>query len=690
MEITRLETNNQLYYKMKIKNLLLMTALLAGTAYAQTPLGSGIDKANMDLSADPGTDFFRYAAGGWMDSHPLTPEFSRFSQFDVLNETNNRRLRELIEEMGRGTYPQGSLQQKIGGLYRLAMDSVRRNEMGHQPIDGMLAEIEAVSTRKGYQLCVSELSQKGVGCFFSMYCDADLKNSSMNLMQIAQGGLSMSNRDYYLEEDEPTVAIRNAYREYVRSLFEKVGNTPDEATRKMEAVLQIETRIARASYSATQLRDVEKNYHKMTYAQLLNDYPGIEWSTLFLLNGIPAVKEVSVGQPEPIHEMERILAEEELDALKAYAAFKVIDDAANYLSDDFRALSFNFYNKTMGGAEQDRPRWKRALSAVQGALGMAVGQMYVEKYFPESSKQRMQQLVHNLQIALGERIDAQQWMSEETKRLAHEKLEAFYVKIGYPDEWMNYDALEIDENLSFYENMQRATIFLANHHIQTRVNKPVNRDEWLMTPQTINAYYNPTTNEICFPAGILQPPFFNADADDACNYGAIGVVIGHEMTHGFDDQGSQFDKNGNLRNWWTEADAEQFKARTKVMKDFFDKIEVLPGMYANGQLTLGENIADHGGLSISYRAFQNAMKDQPLGEKDGFTPEQRFFLSYGLIWAHNIREPMLRQLNKIDPHSNGRWRVNGALPHIDAWYNAFGIGKKSPLYVSKKNRVDVW
>ena len=500
----------------------------------------------------------------------------------------------------------------------------------------------------------------------------------------------MGERNYYLGDDEPTRHIREAYRLYVRHLFGMTGKSATEAEKSMEAVMNIETRIARASYSATEQRDVEKNYHKMSYRQLLTDFPGIDWSTLFLLNGIPAVEYVTVNQPEPIHEVEKILAECTVEELKAYLYYKTVDDAASSLSDRFRAEAFNFYNHTMSGAEQDRPRWKRAISSVEGALGMAVGKMYVEKYFPESSKQRMEQLVRNLQTALGQRIDAQKWMSDETKRLAHEKLSTFYVKIGYPDKWMDYSALDIDESLSYYENMVRASRFRNRHHIESRVNKPVDRDEWLMTPQTINAYYNPTTNEICFPAGILQPPFFNAEADDACNYGAIGVVIGHEMTHGFDDKGSQFDKEGNLRNWWTEADAKQFAARTKVMQDYFDKIEVLPGMFANGSLTLGENIADHGGLMISYQALQNAMKQQPLGPVDGYTPEQRFFLSYALLWAHHIREPQLRQLNKIDPHSNGRWRVNGALPHIDAWYEAFHVTKKSPMFVPKKNRLDVW
>ena len=675
---------------MKLKTILPTLALACGTAWAQPAQVSGIDKANMDLTANPGTDFYQYATGGWREAHPLTAEYARYSQFELLAENNRRQLRELIEGLAATQHPQGSLEQKIGSLYRLAMDSLRRNAEDFNPIRPLLAEIEAIDSRSGVQFEMARLSANGVSTFFDLGCDADLKDAEWNLVQINQGGISMGERDYYLGDDEPTRKIREAYRNYVKQLFSMTGKSEAEAQAAMEGVLRIETRIAEASYSATQLRDVENNYHKMSYAALLKDFGGIDWSTLCLLNGIPAVADVSVNQPEPIHEVERILADCPLEDLKAYLYYKVVDDAADALSDRFRAAQFDFYSRTMSGTEQDRPRWKRAVSAVESALGMAVGRMYVEKYFPESSKQRMMELVKNLQIALGQRIDQQSWMSEETKRQAHEKLNTFYVKIGYPDQWMDYSALDIDEKLSYYENMVRASKFMSNYYIEKRVNKRTDRTEWLMKPQTINAYYNPTTNEICFPAGILQPPFFNAEADDACNYGAIGVVIGHEMTHGFDDQGSQFDKDGNLKNWWTEADKKNFNERTQVMRRFFDNIEVLPGLKANGQLTLGENIADHGGLNIAYQALQNAMKEHPLGKVDGFTPEQRFFLSYGLIWANNTREEQLRQQVKTDPHSPARWRVNGALPHIDAWYTAWNITKKSPLYIPKAKRVDVW
>ncbi len=672
------------------KSLLSTLAFAATTAMAQPALMSGIDKANMNLKAKPGTDFFEYAAGGWNAAHPLTPEFSRYSQFEALGETNNRQLRELIEELAVGKFAQGSLEQKIGAYYRLYMDSVRRNREDYEPIRPLLNEIESIRTRQDVQHAQARLHALNIENFFGIGCDADLKDARWNLMQVNQGGLSMGESDYYLGDDEPTRLIREAYREYVKKLFLMTGKDEATAQQQMEAVLAIETQIAKASYSPTKLRDVEGNYHKMSYRQLLSDFPGIDWSTLFLLNGIPAFDSITVNQPEPIHEVERILAECPIDQLKAYLYFKVVDDAGSSLSDRFRQEVFDFYNHTMGGAETDRPRWKRAISAVESALGMAVGKLYVEKHFPESSKQRMTQLVKNLQTALGERIDQQEWMSEETKKMAHEKLNSFYVKIGYPDEWMDYTGLDIDEKLSFYENRTRAMQFLSRKFTDKRVNKRTDRTEWLLTPQTINAYYNPTTNEICFPAGILQPPFFNAEADDACNYGAIGVVIGHEMTHGFDDQGAQFDKDGNLKNWWTEQDAAQFKKRTDVMRNFFDKIEVLPGLHANGQLTLGENIADHGGLNIAYQALKNAMKTQPLTVKEGFTPEQRFFLSYGLIWASNAREQMIRQLVMTDPHSPSRWRVNGALPHIDAWYDAFHISKKDPLFVPKKQRVNIW
>ena len=676
---------------MNLKHLIPALAFAVTGASAQTTdLKSGLDRNDMDLSIKPGTNFFDYAGGNWRKSHPIPAEYSRYGSFEVLIENNERQLHDLIEQLAKESHPAGSLEQKIGDLYNLAMDSTRRNREGWTPIKGQLEQVAAVKTLKDLTILSGQLGRYGVESYFGIGVGSDMKDSKMNIVGIQQGGLSLGNRDYYLENDEATQKIREAYKQYIVKMFRLVGDDEATAKKKMEAVFNIEMRIAKASKSMVELRDPEANYHKMTFNQLLNDYPGIDWSTLLLCSGFPAISYVDMGQPENIREIEKLMADTPIEDQKAYMAFKVIENASGQLSDDFRNATFDFYGRVMSGTTQDRARWKRAIGAVQGVLGEAVGKMYVEKYFPASSKERMIQLVRNLQKSLGERIKEQKWMSKETQEKALEKLNTFYVKIGYPDTWMDYSGLTIDPSKSYFENLCQASAFITDYYIQKDVNKPVDRTRWQMTPQTINAYYNPTTNEICFPAGILQPPFFNPEADDAANYGAIGVVIGHEMTHGFDDQGSQFDKDGNLKNWWTEADRKNFEARTKVMADFFSKIEVLPGLYANGQLTLGENIADHGGLNIAFQAFKEATAANPLPEKDGFTPEQRFFLAYAKVWIDNIRDEEIRNRTKNDPHSLGRWRVNGALPHIDAWYKAFNIGKKDPLYVPAKQRVDVW
>lgn len=676
---------------MNLKHLIPALAFAVTGASAQTTdLKSGLDRNDMDLSIKPGTNFFDYAGGNWRKSHPIPAEYSRYGSFEVLIENNERQLHDLIEQLAKESHPAGSLEQKIGDLYNLAMDSTRRNREGWTPIKGQLEQVAAVKTLKDLTILSGQLGRYGVESYFGIGVGSDMKDSKMNIVGIQQGGLSLGNRDYYLENDEATQKIREAYKQYIVKMFRLVGDDEATAQKKMEAVFNIEMRIAKASKSMVELRDPEANYHKMTFNQLLNDYPGIDWSTLLLCSGFPAISYVDMGQPENIREIEKLMADTPIEDQKAYMAFKVIENASGQLSDDFRNATFDFYGRIMSGTTQDRARWKRAIGAVQGVLGEAVGKMYVEKYFPASSKERMIQLVRNLQKSLGERIKEQKWMSKETQEKALEKLNTFYVKIGYPDTWMDYSGLTIDPSKSYFENLCQASAFITDYYIQKDVNKPVDRTRWQMTPQTINAYYNPTTNEICFPAGILQPPFFNPEADDAANYGAIGVVIGHEMTHGFDDQGSQFDKDGNLKNWWTEADRKNFEARTKVMADFFSKIEVLPGLYANGQLTLGENIADHGGLNIAFQAFKEATAANPLPEKDGFTPEQRFFLAYAKVWIDNIRDEEIRNRTKNDPHSLGRWRVNGALPHIDAWYKAFNIGKKDPLYVPAKQRVDVW
>ena len=652
----------------------------------------GIDTANMDLEARPGTDFFEYCCGGWLKAHPLTPEYSRFGVTEQLFDENEKQVRKLIEELASKKQEKGTLEQKIGSLYNLAMDSTRRNREGMDPVRPLLEKVNAVQDLDQYQQTVAELSQMGIPArMFRIGADADDKNAEMNIVEIGQGGLSLRSRDYYVNNDSATVKVRNAYKKYISQLFQLAGDDSATAKRKMETVLDIETRIAQVNYSMTKLRDVEGNYHKVTYAQLKEQYPGIAWDATLKALGYPEISEVNLRQPEPIGNVAQLLQKTPLEDLKTYASFKVLHDAADALDDRCRSIYFEF-SKTLSGAQVDRPRWKRAVGVVDNVLGMALGKIYVEKYFPESSKQRMLELVDNLKAAFAERIKQVSWREDSTKQQALKKLETFIVKIGYPDEWRDYDGLTIDDSLSFYENMCNAAAYENQYEIDKRVNKPVDRKEWFMTPQTINAYYNPTTNEICFPAGILQPPFFNPEADDAVNYGAIGSVIGHEMTHGFDDQGSQYDETGNMKNWWTKKDKADFEKRTQVMADFFSGIEAQPGLKINGQLTLGENLADNGGLKIAYDAYRKAWagKDTALVDENGFTPDQRFFISYGFSWTEAIRPELERRYITTDPHAPAKWRVNGALPHIDAWYRAFDIQPGDSLYLPKEARVDVW
>ena len=674
---------------MKTKTLLVSFSMIATAACAQN-LSSGIDKANMDLNVKPGMDFYEYAAGGWLKTHPLDAEHPTNGAFVDLEEQNQKRIKGLIEEYSSKSQPKGSLGQKIGDLYNLMMDSVRLNREGAAPLKPVLAKVEAIKNKKEYQLVMAQLDYQGVGAMmFGISVGADQRNASQNIVGISQGGIGLGERDYYLNDDEQTVKVRNAYKEYIKTLFQLVGDDEQTAQKKTDVLLAIETRIAKASYDNVKLRDVNANYHKIGYAQLISDYPGIDWGNIFLAQGFPPFAEVDMAQPEPIKEVEKILEETSLDDLKTYAEAKVISSATNSLSDEFRAASFKF-NQTLSGVKQDRPRWKRAVGVVSGVLGEAIGKLYVEKYFPESSKQRMLDLVHNLQTALAERIDEASWMEQATKDQAKDKLSNFIIKIGYPDKWRDYSGLEIDPSLSLYDNLTRVTAFLTKDYIDRKVNKPVDKSEWHMTPQTVNAYYNPTTNEICFPAAILQAPFFDPEADDAVNYGAIGCVIGHEMSHGFDDQGCQFDKNGNQNNWWTAADKANYDKRTKVLEEYFSNYEVQPGKKINGKLTLGENIGDNGGLNIAFRAMSNLMKTKKLPVIDGFTPEQRFFLAWGRVWAANTSDEMTDYLLKVDPHSPNQARVNGALPHIDAWYDAFNVKKSDKMYVPKSKRAHIW
>ena len=667
----------------------LALAVAAGCdSKKEAVMTSGIDLTNLDTTAVQGADFYQYACGGWMKKHPLTNEYSRFGSFDMLAENNREQLKGLIVEIAAGQNAQGTIGQKIGDIYNLAMDSVKLNADGVTPIQADLEKIASVKDKSEIVPLMAELAHSGVFPYFSFYVGADIMDSKSNLFQLYQGGISLGEKEYYLDNDDVTVNIRNKYKEHIVKMFQLAGFDEAAAKKKMEAVMDIETRIAKASFSAVEQRNPAANYHKMSLDELKKEIPGIDWDAFLNGIGVKGVTELSVSQVEPIKEVEKIINSLPVENQIAYMQWSLIDRAAGYLSDDLVAQNFDFYGKTLSSKQANQPRWKRAVSTVNGVLGEAVGQMYVEKYFPAAAKERMVQLVKNLQTALGERIRNLEWMGDSTKIKAIEKLNSFYVKVGYPDKWRDYTGLNIEKD-SYWANVKRATEFELDYML-SKAGKPVDRDEWGMTPQTVNAYYNPTTNEICFPAGILQYPFFDMNADDAFNYGAIGVVIGHEMTHGFDDQGRQFDKDGNLKDWWTAEDAKRFEERAQVMVNFFDSIQVLPGLNANGSLTLGENIADHGGLQVSFQAFKNATKDAPLPVKDGFTPEQRFFLSYAGVWAGNIRDEQIRLQTKSDPHSLGRWRVNGALPQIGAWYDAFGIKEGDPMYLAPEKRVSIW
>ena len=655
---------------------------------AESTQSIGIRMENMDTTAKVGTDFYQYATGGWQKLNPLTDEYSRFGSFDLLAENNREQLKGLIEGIASQENETGTVAQKIGDLYNIAMDVERLNQDGVAPIKADLDRINAITDRGEIAALMGEMNY--VDMFFAMYVDADMMDSKKNLLQTIQSGLGMGERDYYLDETETMQNIRAEYRKHIAAMFTLAGFTEEQSTAAVEAVMSIETRLATAHYTQVLLRDSEKNYHKMTIDELKADFTGFNWDAYFAGCQAQAANEISVSQPEPIKEAIAIINDADLDAVKYYLSWKLINGSASYLSEAVEAQNFAFYGKVISGKQEQSPRWKRAVSTVDGSLGEAVGQMYVKKYFSEDAKHRMETLVKNLLTAFGQRVDNLEWMSDETKAKAHEKLSTFYVKVGYPNQWRDYSPLVIDNKLSYWDNMKAVNAFNTAIMME-KLSKPVDKEEWLMTPQTVNAYYNPTTNEICFPAGILQYPFFDMEADDAFNYGAIGVVIAHEVTHGFDDQGCNFDKDGNFNNWWTAEDKARFDERTAVMKDYFDNIVVNEdGLHANGAFTLGENIADHGGLQVAFHALKNAMAEQPLETVNELTPEQRFFIAYAGVWAGNVRPEEIIRRTKTDPHSLGKWRVDGALPHINAWYEAFGIAETDPLYLAPENRVSIW
>ena len=647
-----------------------------------------VNLANLDTTVTAGEDFYQYACGGWMKEHPLKPEFSRYGVFEQLMEMNREQLRALVEELKAAPQQEGSVAQKIGMLYELALDSVKTNEEGFEPVKEELLAIRNLGTKAEFSKMVANLHKEGITPFFALYVGADEKNSSMNIVQLYQAGLGMGDRDYYLQNDETFSKIREAYKAYISRLFALAGHSPEQAEAAVAAVMNVENGIAKISFSREELRDSQKNYNKMSCADFIKSNDALDWNAYFAAMGLDSIPELDAKQFAYYKKLGDFLKKVSLDDQKYYLAFNLLSAAAPYLSDNFVNASFDFYGKTMSGKQMLEERWKRALSAVNGSLGEAVGQMYVSKYFPASSKEKMLTLVGNLQKALGERINTLEWMGDSTKLKAQEKLAAFTVKIGYPDKWRDYSALEIKPD-SYWANVRRSSIFEMEYMLAD-AGKPVDKSRWYMTPQTINAYYNPTTNEICFPAAILQPPFFDPEADDAINYGAIGVVIGHEMTHGFDDQGRNYDKEGNLADWWTSEDAARFTERANKLVAQYDNIIVLDTMHANGSFTLGENIADQGGLLISHQAYLNSLQGETPAVIDGFTGDQRFYLGYATLWAQNIRDEEIVRRTKMDPHSLGKWRVNAALKNIDTFYKAFDVKEGDAMYMQPADRVNIW
>ena len=677
-----------------MKRIVMMMAMtsISMMTMAQQPLGSGLDVTNFNQNVRPGDDFFEYACGGWMKKNPLPAAYSRYGSFDQLQESNDKRINGILSELLNNSYEEGTIEQKLSDLYKLAMDSVRRNQEGVAPVMPLIKRLEAAKTKQQLLAIQLELAPYGEQEFFYAGFGADDKNATQNILNVYQGGLTLGQKEYYLDNDKATADIREAFKQHIVKMFQLFGFSKAAATKKMQNIMKVETALAKVSKSRTELRDPEANYNKMTLQEFQTKYPYLPLEKVMNAQGIESkyLQEMVVGQPAFLEGANQLVGNIKPAEYRDVMEWGIIDGAANFLSDATVAEKFDFEGRVLSGRQENHPLWKRSTAQIERMMGEALGKIYAEKYFPESSKQRMTTLVKNLQIALGERIAAQDWMNDSTKVNALLKLNTFYVKIGYPDKWTDISALKINPKNSYFENILACRKFWNAWGVEHRVGKPVDRDDWHMTPQTVNAYYNPTTNEICFPAGILQYPFFDPTADDAFNYGAIGVVIGHEMTHGFDDQGRRFDKDGNMKDWWTESDGNNFTARTDKYADFFGNIEVLPDLKANGRLTLGENLADHGGLQVAYAAYKNATKYVPLGEIDGLTADQRFFHAYAGVWAGNITEAEIRKRTKSDPHSLGRWRVNGALPHVDAWYEAFGVKEGDKMFIPKSERLELW
>lgn len=651
---------------------------------------TGINQNNLDLTVDPRQDFYKYACGGWQKNHPLDGEYSQFGTFNVLAEEARDNVRSLIETLSDDSDAgiKGTIAQKISDLYAMGMDMERRNKEGNTPMRLVLERIENF-TKKNLAETVAWLSFGLDSTFFGYGVGPDPGNSNTNMLHLMEAGLGLGDRDYYLEKNETNDRILNAYREYIRKVMSLSGYDSEASRRISDTVIEIETEYARHKKTREERRDPILGYNVFTIDRLISDYPNFPWTDIFRLSGISEPKRINVSSLKFmafINEYYPTLTERQIKDLMAFGA---VSSSTGVLGEEFYDADFEMFSRVMSGVEEKKPLWKRAMAIPNSMFGEAVGQLYVKKYFPKENKEYMVRLVENLKGALGKHIRSLSWMSDSTKEKALEKLESLKVKIGYPDKWKDYSEIQIDPDKSYMENVLAASEWFTRDNY-SKMDKPVDKEEWFMTPQTVNAYYSPLTNEICFPAGILQPPFFDINADDAQNYGAIGVVIGHEMTHGFDDSGRKYDKNGNLVNWWTKEDEEQFKLLTDRLEKQFDDVEIAPGVHANGKFTLGENIADQGGLRVALSAYEDSRDGKKPDEIDGFSALQRFYLAYAGVWASNIRPEEILVRTQSDPHSLAENRVNVTLRNLAPFMDAFGIKEGDNMFRKESDRVIIW